>query len=102
VRSKDVIATKVTTSEKAHSGSGDMFTFTSPALMSHGGRLWVAWTGTDRRLNIMSSADGSNFDRKFVLDERSSAQPALAVHNGRLVIGWTGGGKEVNVATLNV
>lgn len=93
---------KVTTPEKAHASSSDSWSTTSPALVSHGGRLWVAWTGTDRRLNVMSSVDGTRFDHKIVLDERSLAQPTLAVHNGRLVIGWTGGRREINVATLNV
>lgn len=98
--SRDIIVRKVTTEESSHWASSESSTETGPALVSHGGRLWVAWAGTDRRLNLMSSPDGFSFDHKVVLEERSSAQPALAVHNGRLVIAWTGGGNRINVATL--
>ncbi|HWC11819.1 MAG TPA: hypothetical protein VG455_11410 [Acidimicrobiales bacterium] len=92
--------TKVTTEENVYLHSSGSFTETGPALVSHAGRVWVAWTGRDRRLNVMSSADGVSFDHKAVLDERSSAQPALAVHDGRVVIAWVGGGNKINVATL--
>ncbi len=69
-------------------------------MVSHNGRVWMAWTGSDRRINLMSSVDGTTFDQKVVLDERTSAQPALVSHNGRLVLAWTGGGDKVNIATL--
>ncbi len=62
--------------------------------------MWIAWSGSDRRLNVMSSPDGVAFDQKVVLDERSSVQPALAVHNDRLMIAWAGGGNKINIATL--
>ena len=98
--SKGVIAAKATTEEKAYSNPKDSFSETGPALVSHAGRVWVAWAGSDRQLNVMSSSDGVSFDHKVVLDERSSAQPALAVHDDRLLIAWTGGGNRINVATL--
>jgi hypothetical protein len=60
----------------------------------------MSWAGADRRLKLMSSADGVTFDQRVVLNERTSAQRALAVHNGRLAIAWTGGGNRINVATL--
>ena len=97
---KGLIAGKATTEATAFATSGDTMHQTGPALASHGGRVWVAWTGSDRRLNVMSSPDGAYFDQKLVLDERSLAPPALVVHNGRLLIAWTGGGNRINVATL--
>lgn len=100
--SSGLIAGKATTDERTFSSPSSAINETGPALVSHGGRVWLAWTGGDRRLNVMSSTDGVSFDRKVVIDERSSAQPALAVHNGRLLIAWTGGGNKLNIATLAV
>ena len=97
---KGLIAAKVTTEETVYWHSGDSPNGTGPALVSHGGRLWVAWTGSDRRLNVMSSRDGMTFHQRVVLDERSSVQPALAVHDDRLVMAWAGGGNRINLATL--
>ncbi len=91
---------KITLEDKAFWSGSESSTETGPALVSHGGRLWLAWTGTDRHINLASSQDGSTFDQKTVLNERSAAQPALAVHNGRLVVAWTGGGNKINVATV--
>jgi|GEM_PF-4318463 len=96
----EAIAAKITADERAFSTTGDQGSTTSPALVSHNGRVWMAWTGSDRRINLMSSVDGTTFDQKVVLDERTSAQPALVSHNGRLVLAWTGGGDKVNIATL--
>jgi hypothetical protein len=100
VASDGIITSKVTTKDSVYWNAKESPSGTGPALLSHGGRLWISWAGTDGRLNLMSSADGVTFDHKVVLDERTSAQPALAVHNGRLAIAWTGGGNKINVATL--
>jgi hypothetical protein len=102
VAAKGIVVSKVTTKERVLSSMSGSSTETGSALVSHTGRLWVAWVGTDRRINLMSSADGVTFDQKVVLDERSSAQPALTVHGGRLVLSWTGGGNKINVATVAV
>jgi hypothetical protein len=102
VTSSDIITSKVTTDDSVYSNPKESPSATAPTLISHGGRLWLAWTGTDRRVNLMSSSDGILFDHKVVLNERTSSQPALAVHNGRLVLAWSGGGDRINVATLAV
>jgi hypothetical protein len=96
----DIVVRKVTTKEQVLWHTGGSATETGPALLSHGGRLWVAWAGSDRRVNLMSSSDGVTFDHKVTLSERTSCQPALAVHDGRLVVSWTGGGNKINVAML--
>ena len=98
--SQHLILAKVTTEEKVLWNATNTAHENGVALLSHAGRLWLAWTGTDRRLNVMSSPDGVTFDQKVTLDERSTTAPSLTVHNGRLVIGWTGGGSKINVATL--
>ena len=54
----------------------------APALCSHRGQLFIAWAGTDSRINIMfSSDDGSTFGGRVAFAETSDAGPALASHN---------------------
>ncbi len=75
-----------------------------PALASHNGRVFIAWTGTDEKINLMfSDDDGISFKGKIRLNETSDFSPALASHNGRLYIAWTGEGDgELNVARINL
>ncbi len=95
-----LILAKATTDEKVLWHTSNTAHESGLAMVSHASRVWVAWTGTDRRLNVMSSPDGLSFDHKVTLDERSATQPALSVHNGRLLIAWTGSGNRINVPTL--
>jgi hypothetical protein len=97
-------------------------TATAPALAVDGDRLHLAWTGTDTRLNTLSSTDGEEFDGKRTWPARSSKQvtesssgpggtttsttrtvplsPALAVYGEDLHIAWTGTDRRVNVWDL--
>lgn len=55
------------------------------------GRLFLAWTGTDNHLNIMSSADlGASWQNKRTLNETSPTEPSLVVFNGKLILMWNG------------
>src|SRR5262249_43131 len=55
------------------------------------GRLFLAWTGTDDRLNVMSSGDlGATWQNKRTLNETSPTEPALAIFNGKLILLWNG------------
>jgi len=90
---------KVTLNETSFIRSGNQFVELAPALASFGGRLYIAWTGTDSHLNVESSSNGMVFSNKVTLGETSQAAPALTVENpavqgqpARLVIGWTGSG----------
>jgi hypothetical protein len=79
----------------------------SPALASFGGRLYIAWTGSDSRLNVESSSKGTAFNYKVTLGVKSWASPALTVMQPtvkgqptRLVLGWTrAGNSEINGMT---
>jgi hypothetical protein len=81
----------------------DETSISGPALCGFGNRLYLAWTGTDGsgHLNVTSSADGENWNRKDVvtLPELSMASPALVSFGGALIIAWTGvdGGGGVNL-----
>jgi len=62
----------------------------SPALTVFQGRLYIAWTGRDdkRSLNVISSADGKQFDQKVTLPATSDGAPALAVFRDKIYISW--------------
>jgi hypothetical protein len=72
-------------------------TIGSVASAYHKGRLLVAWTGTDCRLNLISSNDGMNFVNKVIIEEHSYFGPALASHGGALILAWTGTDRRLNV-----
>jgi hypothetical protein len=101
------LGNKVTLPETSYIVSGKQVVELSPALASFGGRLYIAWTGTNMHLNVESSADGMRFGNKVTLGETSDAAPALAVEMPavqgqptRLVLGWTGvGNAEINTMT---
>ena len=71
---------------------------TGPAIAEHNGRMYMAWTGTDNKLNVMQSRDGVDWGAKIRLDEESDHPPAL-VSNGRyLFMAWIGRGNgKLNV-----
>jgi hypothetical protein len=77
---------------------------TSPALASHGGRLFLAWKGSGNdQLNIaVSTDDGHNFVGKKILGEESEFAPALVSYNGHLYIAWTGLDEHLNIARVTV
>ena len=60
------------------------------------GRLFMAWTGTDGRLNVHSSYDRVNWFNKRTLGESSDNAPALAFGN-RLFLAWTDAANKLNV-----
>jgi hypothetical protein len=63
------------------------------------GRSFIAWTGANHRLNVMSTTDPGlqNWANKHTLNERSNHGPALAMFNGRLFTAWTGTDDHLNV-----
>lgn len=78
--------------------------FTSPALAQefayrgvYSDMLFLAWTGTDRRLNSMVSLDGMAFGSKITVEEFSNAAPGLGSYSyGGLPLAWTGTDSRLN------
>jgi hypothetical protein len=90
----------------------------SCAVASWQGRLDLAWTGSDMRLNTISSPDGWHFEGKRTLSHRSyktvsrssetslrdttteyvPLPPALAATASGLVLAWTGTNRRLNVS----
>lgn len=63
------------------------------ALAQWGHRTHMAWTGTDqsKKLNVISSTNGHQFENKVTLLETSPHAPALALGpNSRIYMAWTG------------
>jgi len=62
--------------------------FTAPGESNR--ELFMAWTGTDGRLNIWSSSDGINFGNKQTFNEYSIGEPALGLQYDGIYLAWTG------------
>lgn len=73
-----------------------------PALASSGGKLFMAWSGAGNdNLNILTTADGSNWSNKVTSQESSDSQPALAATPNGVVIAWKGSGNDnLNIARV--
>lgn len=72
----------------------------APAVCGHFGRLALAWTGTDRRINLLTVAE-SGLGAPVRLEEASSSNaPAIASHQGRLILAWTGTDRRLNLAAV--
>ncbi len=79
--------------EQARSGS-------APALCSYQGGLVLAWTGSDRHINILPGAQ-SPYGAPVRLEEaRSGGAPALCSHRGDLIVAWSGTDHHLNLARL--
>lgn len=68
-----------------------------PALTLHtDGKLYLAWTGTDRSINVMSSSEGLVFSGKITLPGTSLLGPAITsvgdspnpANRNKLVVAW--------------
>lgn len=77
--------------------------YDGPAFWTQGGpsapegglytRMYIAWTGTDQRLNVMgiNDATGMSLLPKKTLNETSFVRPAIIrTTNGAVVLAWTG------------
>jgi hypothetical protein len=73
-------------------------THEQPSLVYYGGKLWLAWTGTDtaHRLNLMPltiTADSHVVPGpKIVLDWTATGGPSLIEYDAKLYMGFSGGG----------
>ncbi len=92
----------------------------SPALASWQGRLYLAWTGNDLRLNTISTPDGRRFSDKRTLDHKSyktvsktsssssgftetrtvALGPSLAGSQSGLQLAWTGSDRHLNLVEV--
>jgi hypothetical protein len=80
------------TLERAKSGQ-------APAVCSHRDGTAVAWTGTDRHINVLTSAGDPGCPLLRLEQARSGSMPALCSHGGVLAVAWTGTDRHVNVLT---
>jgi hypothetical protein len=52
-------------------------------------RLYLAWTGDDQSINVMSSTGGLVFSGRKILPGRSRFGPGIAAVDGRPIVAWT-------------
>ena len=62
----------------------------------HRSELYLAWTGTDNRLNVGSSSDGVHFG-KITLPESSFVAPVIEDLSGTIYLSWTGTDNHLNL-----
>jgi hypothetical protein len=77
---------------------------TGPALAAYNGKLYLAWAGTDKRLDFIPSVDGTEFpsERKTTLEEGTERSPVSAEYSGNLYLAWRGNDTHLNDTHLNV
>lgn len=71
-----------------------------PAIASDGTRLFLAWTGTDERINLMVSGDDGATFHKHTTGELTGHSPALA-SSTLTFVAWTGTNGALNVAEVD-
>lgn len=78
---------------------GNAVALTFDPLEQPNGRTFIAWTGTDQQLNLLTTADPTlqNWGGPPPLGETSEHAPAILSANGRLVLAWTGTDDHLNV-----
>lgn len=75
----------------------------APALTEFTDRLYLAWTGPDRRLNVGPiDFPGSRVQPKGILGDTSNVAPGIAAFAGHLFIAWTGTDGRLNVGWVNL
>ncbi len=72
----------------------------APAVCRHQGRLVIAWTGSDRRINLLTVAGYQPSAPVRLEEARSYGAPALCSHQGRLILAWTGSDRRINLASV--
>jgi hypothetical protein len=72
----------------------------APAVCSHRGGLVLAWTGTDRRVNLLTRAEDLSRAPIRLEEAKSSHAPAVCSHRGGLVLAWTGTDRRPNLGRV--
>ena len=70
-----------------------------PAVCTIGSEIVLAWTATDRRINVVFSPSSSR-QMHLCLDEKTSHAPALASLGDDVVLAWTGTDHHVNLVLI--
>jgi hypothetical protein len=60
------------------------------SITQFNGKLFYAFNGLDRQINIRSSADGLTWTKEVVANATTPFAPMLVAHKGRLVVAFTG------------
>ena len=81
-------------------GSGGSGITARPALAVAGEQLYLAWTGTDLRINILADPQSPLGAPVRLEEARSKTTPALCSHQGSLVLAWTGDANDGHINIL--
>jgi len=69
----------------------------APAVCGHRGSLVLAWTGTDRRINLLTRAEEPSMAPVTLDHAKSNHAPAVCSHRGSLILAWTGTDRRPNL-----
>jgi hypothetical protein len=89
-------------------GVGAETASSGPGLTAYADRLYLAWAGTDGLglLNVMSSADGVNWDNKWTFSHDTSgfAPAVIGADSGLLYLAWVGTNpaRSLNLAAVQL
>jgi hypothetical protein len=73
----------------------------SPALTtSERGSPMLAWTGTDRHVNLLSLTKNRSGKPVWLDSAKSHCPPAACSHRGSLMVAWTGTDRRINLLSL--
>ena len=72
-----------------------------PSLAGSAEQLYLAWTGSNRALNVLA-ADPQSPAGPVILKERSTESPSVTIsEHGRPVLAWTGTDRHINLLTAD-
>lgn len=64
------------------------YSYLRPSVAYVNKKLYIAWTDTDNRINIMSFHDGFLLQKKVKLNETSYLAPSIAASDSELLLAW--------------
>jgi hypothetical protein len=73
----------------------------APALATSGDRLYLAWRGSDHRVNIVTGAEEPHGPPVRLDEARTAHAPALCSHQGGLIVAWSGTDRRLNLTRLS-
>lgn len=72
----------------------------APALCGHRDTQVLAWTGNDRRVNLLTLHERGPGSHLRLDEARTVCAPAVCGHRGGVLLAWTGNDRRVNLLTV--
>jgi hypothetical protein len=86
--------------QQSYSTDGQERDALAPSLAGSGEHLYLAWTDTDHRINLLADPENPYGAPVRPEEARSDGDPALCSHQGSLILAWSGADRHLNLARL--